>query len=366
MYKIKPKTKRNLQRLIPFGLIWFLSGWVFSIVEQAASNDLDKQPVTVIEIDLQIFIFASIALVSVGFLMGFIELKYLGDKFTNKRFAVRILYKLLIYFSLFFIVVLILFPIAASLELNTSVLDRQVWDRYFIYLNSFTYLSTMLQLAIAMILSLFYSEISEIIGQGVLINFFTGKYHRPTEEERIFMFLDMKSSTTIAEKLGHLEYFRLLRAYYDCFSDAIIEHEGEIYQYVGDEIILSWKFKSGRSNSRCIDCFFAMKENLEQKEDWFKAQFDTIPTFKAGIHFGKVTIGEIGDIKKDIMFTGDVLNATARIQGLCNSYAVDLIISGDLVKQLEFGAQYELRFLGEGELRGKYERKELYTVNLRN
>ncbi len=359
---LSPKNKRFAYRIIPFGLIWLLSGWVFLLVELAATGSFSELPATAIQMDFQIFLLSSLAITAVGLLIGFIELKYLDHVFSNKKFALRLFYKLLIYSLIFFLVIFVTFPVAASLELNTHLLDTRVWHKYFNYLVSVTHLSTAIQLATALLLSLFYSEISEFAGQNVLLNFFIGKYHVPREEERIFMFLDMKSSTTIAEKLGHLEYFKLLREYYNCFSDAIIQYEGEIYQYVGDEIILSWKIRSARSDNRCLNCFFAMKENLRRREDWFREQFGLVPTFKAGIHLGKVTTGEIGIIKKDILFTGDVLNATARIQGLCNTYDVDLIISADLVKQLGSNLHHDVKFLGKVELRGKQEKKELFTL----
>lgn len=362
---LRPKTKRNIQQIIPFGIIWLLSGWVFLIVELAASGSFNELPTTAIKMDFQIFILSSIAITSVGLLTGFIELKYLGNVFANKSFTIRFIYKLLIYSLFFLVIVLVTFPIAASLELNAHVFDRTVWEKYLNYFFSITHLSTGIQLATSLVLSLFYSEISEFIGYRVLRNFFTGKYHSPVEEERIFMFLDMKSSTTIAEKLGHLNYFKLLRAYYDCFTNAIIDYEGEIYQYVGDEIILSWRVQNGKRNNRCIECFFAMKEYLQSRENWFQKQFGLTPTFKAGIHFGKVTTGEIGAIKKEILFSGDVLNVAARIQGLCNTYQVDLIVSNDILEQLDLDHHYDNKFLGAAELRGKEEKKDLYTVCLK-
>ena len=360
---IKPKIRRNIRRIVPYGLIWLLSGWVFLTVESAASNNFRQMPSTAIKIDARIFILSSLAMACVGIITGLIEMKYLHYPFANKNFALRFLYKLFIYSSFFLIVTLITFPIAASLELEISILDQKVWDKYIDYLGSITHLSTALQLATALILSLFYSEISEFIGQGVLTNFLTGKYHKAVEEERIFMFLDMKSSTMIAEQLGHQQYFKLLRAYYDCFTDAIIDYEGEIYQYVGDEIILSWKFRGNISDNRCIDCFFAMKENLRKRKSWFKENFWLMPTFKAAIHYGKVTTGEIGSIKKEILFSGDVLNATSRLQGLCNFYNVDLIVSADLTQQLRLNTHYTIHHLGKAELRGKTKKMEFYNIS---
>ena len=80
-------------------------------------------------------------------------------------------------------------------------------------------MGTTVYMAAVIIVSLFYAEVSENIGPGVLANFFTGKYHTPIEEERIYMFLDMKSSTTIAENLGHVKYFEMLREYYSDLSE---------------------------------------------------------------------------------------------------------------------------------------------------
>lgn len=361
--KVGAKTKRDLHQIIPFGLIWLLSGWVFILVELAVSGSSLELPDTAIRMDIQIFLLSSVAITVVGLLTGFIELKYLHEAFLHKNFAIRSLYKFFIYSLFFFLIVLVTFPIAASLELDASIFDSRVWEKYGNYITSITHLSTAVQLGTALILSLFYTEISEFIGQDVLMNFFIGKYHNPIEEERIFMFLDMKSSTTIAEQLGHLAYFKLLRDYYHCFTDAIIENEGEVYGYVGDEIILSWKFEGDKRDHRCIDCFFAMRGSLEGKEGFFNDKFGQIPTFKAGIHYGKVTTGEIGTIKKDILFSGDVLNAAARIQGLCNSYETDLIVSAEMLDQLDLKPCFCSKLLGAIELRGKEESKELFAIS---
>lgn len=194
------------------------------------------------------------------------------------------------------------------------------------------------------------------------MNFFTGKYHRPIEEKRIFLFSDMKSSTAIAENLGHIMYFELLKEYYANFSDAIIRYSGEVYQYIGDEIVISWKYEDGIKNNNCINCFFAMKEVLKNRADWYKATFGITPTFKAGLHLGEVTTGEIGALKKEIIFTGDVLNTTARIQGLCNTYNVDILVSEDLIKSLELEPEFNINSVGVVTLKGKKEQKALFTI----
>ncbi len=360
---LSPKTKRNISRIIPFGVIWFLSGVIFTIVEYSAAENTGLSSASAINKDLSIFIFGITAITAVGLLVGVIELLYMHDRFEKQSFARKIIYKSFVYLIILYVVTFITFPIAASLELNAGIFDRMVWQKLINYLSSITHFSTNVQLGTALLVSLFYAEISENIGYGILRNFFTGKYHQPTEEERIFMFLDMKSSTTIAEKLGHIKYFELLKEYYDAFSDPVIDHSGEVYQYIGDEIVISWRLQNGLQNNNCIKCYFAMKNSLAEKSEHYHKKYGVAPDFKAGLHFGKVTTGEIGALKKEIIFTGDVLNTTSRIQGLCKDYKVDFIISGMLIKKIKHGKGFEFRSLGKQELRGKAEPIELFTIS---
>ena len=361
---LSKKAKRNLSRIIPFGIIWFLFGLIFFVVEKAAMSGLDQQAPGGIEIGFEIFIFGTLANAAVGLFVGVIEVLFVDQAFAHKSFAKKILYKTALYSLLMFFIILISFPIAASIELNTNVLDERVLRKLSAFLTSPAHLSTDLQITVQLLASLFYAEISENIGHGILINFFTGKYHTPTKENRIFMFSDMKSSTSIAEKIGHENYFRLLRAYYNDLSDSIIEYSGEIYQYIGDEIVVSWNVEDGLVNNNCIKCFFAMKNDLGKRADWYNEHFGITPTFKAGIHIGDVTTGEIGSLKKEIIFTGDVLNSTARIQGLCNQYMVDLLVSKKLLNHLSLSSEYQIRPIGKKELRGKTEYIELYTLHM--
>lgn len=220
----------------------------------------------------------------------------------------------------------------------------------------------MVQLSFHLLVSLLYAEISENLGQNVLLNFFTGKYHKPVAETRIFMFADMKSSTTIAEQLGHIKYFELLKAYYFDLSNAIVKNHGEVYQYIGDEIVISWKLKAGFDKNHCVRCFFDMKSDLLKKKNNYLKKYGVFPDFKAALHFGEVTTGEIGALKKEIFFTGDVLNTTARIQGLCNEYSVDLLVSKALIDRLDLNDDYVVQDLGKPQLKGKIDALDLVTI----
>lgn len=360
---LSPKTKRNIKRVIPFGVIWLLVGWILLFVQEAATLNQNLNPSSAITVTTSVFLFASIAVTFIGLLVGVVEVYWLANLFDRKSFLQKILYKMGFYTFFMLVTILITYPIAASLELKIPFLDPLIWQKFLNFLTSIELVSTLVSVAFSLFLSLFYSEISENLGNTVLMNFFTGKYHKPKEEKRIFMFLDMKSSTSIAEQLGHIKYFELLKEYYSNFSDAIINHSGEVYQYIGDEIVISWNYKEGITGNNCVNCFFAMKDDLKKKENWYTKNFGVVPSFKAALHYGNVTTGEIGALKKQIIFTGDVLNTTARIQSLCNKYQLNLLISEDLIQVLPLGSGFNKVSLGNSPIEGKKENINLYSIN---
>ncbi len=358
---LSPKNKRYLLRMIPFGLIPFVFSATYSFLEKGILGDHPFYPSTGNPYEFNLIIPAVMSMVT-GLLIGSLEVTYLNKWFQNRSFLKKIFFKTIFYFVLISLAILIILIVSNSTELGLSPFDKIVWNNAGLFASSFAFWSLLLYFNLGVFICLFYAEVSDNIGQAVLLNFFTGKYHQPIQEERIFMFLDMKSSTTIAEKLGHIEYFKMLKRYYADLSDPIVQYGGEIYQYVGDEVVVTWKLPKGFADNNCLNCFFEMKASLSKQASKYQSDFGVVPTFKAGIHLGEVTTGEIGVIKKEITFSGDVLNTTARIQGLCNSYEVDLLTSEKLTKALKLNGDFKARALGETELRGRNEKVRLFTI----
>ncbi|MCE7991841.1 MAG: adenylate/guanylate cyclase domain-containing protein [Roseivirga sp.] len=90
-------------------------------------------------------------------------------------------------------------------------------------------------------------------------------------------------------------------------------------------------------------------------------KYGFIPEFKAGLHTGKVIAGEIGIIKRDITYSGDVLNTAARIQSKCNELGVPILASDSLFKLFSADMPFRKKSLGEIELRGKALKVSLST-----
>ena len=358
---LSAKHKRLLSQIVPIGIIWLVTGWVFLWTEHAIIGSAENTPDSAIAITAEVFVFASISVIAVGLLVGLVEFTYINRIFQRYSFLVKLVGKFCFYVVFMELIILITFISAAAIELHASVFDAIVWQKFIVFFLSITHISTLIQLAFSLLLSLFYVEISENLGHSVMVNFFTGRYHKPKYEMRLFMFSDMKSSTQIAETLGHKTYFEFLKSYYNDLSDAILRHKGEVYQYVGDEIVLSWRCSTKNYAQLSLDCFFAMKQDLEQRRLFYIKHYGVYPDFKAAIHIGEVTTGEIGALKKDIFFTGDVLNTTARMQAACATYGVDLLVSEAVVNAVADDA-YGFEALGSSAFKGKREMVAVFSV----
>lgn len=204
--------------------------------------------------------------------------------------------------------------------------------------------------------------INEKYSPGVFIQIMTGRYIQPKIENRIIMFMDLKDSTPTAEKLGHSVYFEFIREFIYLISLAIIEFEGIIYQYVGDEVVCSW-LNSEKNSAKCLNAIIQSRKNIQKKSNYFKRKFGVVPEFRVGINVGEVTVGEIGVLKKDLAMSGDTMNTTARIRSACTELNHHFIVSKGFV-EVSGLKEWQTHSLGLVDLKGKDEGIELFSLKI--
>lgn len=246
---------------------------------------------------------------------------------------------------------------------NSSPLDPQVWLRSAMFFQ-YDGARTAFKLTVASIFGLLMLwQLSKKLGPGVLISWISGYYHRPREEERIFMFLDIRNSTTLAEQLGNKKFSGLIQDFFIDIATPLLESRGVVSHYIGDEAVLTWKVKGGLRDANCLKFFFRMRQEIDARAGAYKEKYGAVPDFKAGAHFGQVIACEVGYHKSEVVYLGDVLNTAARIQGLCDKLGVEFLASADLVAALgEPTPGLNLRCLGPQELKGKAEPITVYAV----
>ena len=299
-----------------------------------------------------------------GLVGGGLIVLYWEKWLRTKSYGSSLLHIFSSYTAAYFIVAIIGQLYVNASQLNVTFYHSRAFEATWADIASLNILNSYLFWLVVVIITLIALLVNDKYGPGVFVSFLLGKYFHPRREERIFMFLDLRGSTTIAEKLGEDRYFAFLKDVFKDVTPGILNSKGEIYQYVGDEIVISWKAHLGIKNANSLQCFFTIRELLLKRAPYYNGHYDGIvPEFKAGLHHGHVMAGEIGIVKREIAYSGDVLNTTARIQSKCNDLGVDLLISGNLLDKLVLGsAPFEPIMVGEMALRGKQQPVTLYTV----
>jgi class 3 adenylate cyclase len=207
-------------------------------------------------------------------------------------------------------------------------------------------------------------ELIRLVGSPVLLSVALGRYRRPVREQRVLMFLDLAGSTSLAEAMGEVRVQNLLTRFFYDIDAAIVAHGGEVHAYVGDEVIVTWRLKDRTSDRRCIDCFLAIQECIANKADSYRREFDIVPSFRAGLHAGPVAISECGSSHRQLAYFGDTVNVTARLQEFCKEAGQPLVISADLLQQLELRTKISVESLGHVQLRGRAAAIEVFSLNV--
>ena len=344
-----------------FGSIVF---WVsaFLLFNTIRYNGLSVEIGNYTQDDIQIpirafFAYATILGLIIGVFYAIIE--YLFDLYVSQKLiiGVNILLKSLIYFIL---IIIILSFLSFSIEKQVGIdlpNERGWWRKDPFFWNTVVYFIT------ASIVFSFIRIANDKFGRGVFMNMLLGKYKRPKEEERILMFVDLKDSTKIAEQLGHETYSRFIQ---DCFKDlnnVLRQHDAEVYQYVGDEAVINWTNKKGFKNNNCINLYFAFQKTLLTRTDYYLTEYGFMPEFKAGVHSGKIMVAEVGTVKKELAFHGDVINSASRIQSLCNDYNASLLISETILDHVNSNLFNSEEIKEDFILKGKQEKLNVFRVS---
>ncbi len=209
----------------------------------------------------------------------------------------------------------------------------------------------------------FVIGVNALLGGRVLLNFFLGRYYRPIEEKRVFMFLDIAGSTAVAEQLGDIVFHRFVNQVFADATRPTLETGGEIYKYLGDGMIVTWPLSVGVQEAACLVCYLDIVDALQAKQAWYAREFGIMPRVRAGLHAGSVVTGEMGRAKQEIVFIGDTVNTAARLEAACAERDEQVLLSGDLMDLLSVPEDVSVKTLGSERLRGKAQPVQLFTAS---
>lgn len=209
-------------------------------------------------------------------------------------------------------------------------------------------------------------QFGQMLGFRTTRDLFLGRYRRPRSERRFFLFVDVVGSTALAERLGPLPAHRFLSAVFDAVAEPVAACRGEVYQYVGDEIVVTWTEPEGvggePGDARPLRCFFDMESSLGACAQEFRKLFGTEPQLRAALHLGNVIAGEVGVWRRAIVFHGDVMNTTSRLEQATREFGQRFIASADALRALGPLPGFASRDLGAIALRGRKDPIHAYGI----
>jgi adenylate cyclase len=347
------RTKIKFRQLAIITVAWLIVGVLISVYDHLVlltKNSLGTSP----DYSFTFSLLMNMVSALIGSLLGGSFLVfYVNVKFQEKPYGHTVIAVSASFIMIILLIMVIIGIVFVSAKTGKLIFDPGALESFVGFLMDTSRAKNIMIWFMVVIFTQLLLQINSKFGHGAFGNIIFGKYNTPKEERKIFMFLDLNSSTAIAEQLGDERYHELLKDFFSDITNPIVDNKGEIYQYVGDEVIVAWKYEDGIENRQCVKCFFDIKMNIERKKETYLRRYGLVPAFKAGIHCGKVVAGEVGIIKRDITYSGDVLNTTSRILSMCKEFNAEIISSADLVKELFIADHYSARSLGSIKLRGK-------------
>ena len=205
-------------------------------------------------------------------------------------------------------------------------------------------------------------RVQSLVGPELLLKFLLGRYHRPQREERVVLILDIADSTALAERLGDLNVQAVISRFFFDIAGPVAEHHGQIHQYIGDAVVITWPPEDAAAPSRCVRCVFAIKDLMARRSAWYREQFGTVPRFRTGGHKGPVVISEVGDDRRAIAFFGDTMNTTARLQQVCKELDRDFLVSAALLDSWDLPTEINAEPFGRIQLAGKERSVEAFAL----
>jgi adenylate cyclase len=358
--RLKPATRYRLSIVLQYAAIFQVLTLLFYLIHLLTLKIPEGGDI-ILYLDRRILI-----AVFPGMLVGFVDEFVLRRRFKGLPFGWALLIRTFFHTLLLAFSILITYSLA-GLSINLFWLGGdapgllQVMQAELNRIDHF--FQTLCFYALQITIALSFFQIRRYIGRGRLLTFLTGKYIHPTWETNLLMFVDLKASTTIAEHLNSSTYSEFIRDFVSDISEPIYVHNGRIYQYVGDEVVVYWPMsKNKRKNVRPLHCFVGMMEAIEKRKDKYYEKYGVKPQFKAGLHGGPIIVAEVGDLKKEIAFHGTVINTTSRIQAKCNELDTNFLISDYIIEHAELSPDYVPFSAGKFLLKGKVETMELFTV----
>ena len=346
MSELRSRKKKNLFIFIVFGL---LCGLIYAILNRGVSN-------------LFALINATLIGLSIGLFAGIFELYYYSAKMRKFSFPVILVLRSAYYFFLIVTTILFELIIARMIRYHMSFIEVLKSDEFQHFLMYEDFLIGILYASVLIILFNFTRLMYRMLGQRTLGDLITGKYVKPVKQNKIVMFLQIANTANFLSELGRVRFNDFLNDFIFDITEPILAYRGEMYEYVEDQVVVVWNYKTGISNARCIRAYFEAKDELLIKKEKYVQKYNMFPRIQAAYHAGSVIKGEIGVVKSTIKYSGDLMNTTSRLLEQCVQNGKELLIEKKLKDGISLPVIFECEYTGSFVPKGKSQEIEFCSI----
>jgi len=299
--------------------------------------------------------------IMMGTLIGVLELYLFRPYLHRSRFLTLLIIRIMTYMVSVTVIILFVVTLSRSNRDNMGFFEALLSKDSKDYILYGDFMKAELYTFVLSIIVNFGLLVSLKMGRGVLADYLLGLYYKPKEVSRIFTFIQIVNATDVLKKSNIEAYHRFLNEVIFDITLPVLNTRGFIYEYMDNQMIVFWK-PSKKWESLFNEYINEIYYTVNSKKDEYMLKYGLVPEFKFGWHEGKVIKGEIGEIKAEIVFQGDILNTTARILEKAISSDSEILISEKIFKRLRKLKLLNIEQLGPMDLKGKEEKLNIYSI----
>ncbi|EDN68672.1 adenylate/guanylate cyclase [Beggiatoa sp. PS] len=178
------------------------------------------------------------------------------------------------------------------------------------------------------------------------------------EMNMTILFSDIRSFTTLSERMSPQDNFNFINAYLKEMGPIIREYGGFVDKYIGDAIMALFI-----NADDALNASIAMLKKLTEFNN--NQENKSLKPLKIGIglNTGQLMLGIIGEQHRlQGTVISDSVNLASRLEGATKTYKGSLIISENTLARLNHPEKYAMRFLDNIKVKGRSERIKIFEV----
>ena len=238
------------------------------------------------------------------------------------------------------------FPLALALSTGSVWATWRIFERGYFFSPQYMLLTVVL-LAMSLLVVRFWQEnqqrrqlrqaFSRYVAPGLVdrISERGGDVLAGEQREVTLMFTDIRSFTSISEKLAPAQVVAMLNRYFTPMTAIIRASSGTVDKFIGDAIMAFWNAPLDVPDHSLhgVRSALAMHTALQKLNVELEPEMGIALRMGVGLHTGLVYVGNMGSAELlDYTCIGDTVNLASRLEGMCPVYGVGIVLSGDCVQ----------------------------------